>query len=318
MRFTFDPLPKGFVLSKPIAQDSYDEEVIYDLEKRGDLIITRKRDGWKLFVVTTKKGVGIYTAGLNPVDHRLDHIRDAIDSRKLPPHTLLVGEGIVDVVGNDDVGKVISAFQGTHGNASTIKLMVFGLLVTDGETFVKEPYWNVLRKIEKMVGKKNSQHDVFPVHTLEGVNFNEAKELVVERSWEGLVLYDRNFQYEFRLDGKEPKRPKGCYKWKPIMEDDFIVTDLILRPDGNVKEVVLAQIDPVTKERMYCGKLGSFTNAMRQQLATTTVPLVMQVQFDMRFPKTGKVRNQRFLRLRDDKPVHECIAPQSYPEKQVV
>jgi len=35
----FDPLPKGFVLSKPVGQEDYDEKVIFDLETRGDLII---------------------------------------------------------------------------------------------------------------------------------------------------------------------------------------------------------------------------------------------------------------------------------------
>ena len=42
--------------------------------------------------------------------------------------------------------------------------------------------------------------------------------------------------------------------------------------------------------------------------------LVVQAEFEARFPKTGKIRNARFVRVREDKPLADCRAPRSYAE----
>jgi ATP-dependent DNA ligase len=318
LRFT-GKLPQGFVLSKPITQDNYKEEDIEALEKQGRLIITRKRDGWKLFAATDKAGkVRLYTDGMNEVDERLDHIKEEVAAMGWPPCSLLVGEVLFDRDDNDDLGGVQSvmgastekalAFQKANGK---LRYMLFGILFFEGKRCE-----GLYSEYLDMMGRKGRY--VFAVEDLSygsRCTFEQAKALVRERGWEGLVLYDEEFVPEIRLDGKSPKRTKGCWKWKPIIEDDFIVREKIMRPDGKLlKELVLLQIDPSTGSEFYCGKLGTFSNAMRAELTAARLPLVVQAEFEARYPKTGKIRNARFVRIRADKKAQDCRAPKSYPE----
>ncbi len=313
-------LPKGFVLAKPIAQESYDESIVYGLESHRRLKITRKRDGWKMLAhFDSRNKIHLYTDGVNEIDSRFDHIKEELKSLKIPKNTLLVGEAIVDIDDNDDIGKVISIFHSNEEKSlflqkayGRIHFMLFaGISLSDSSKSV----WPFGLSASYYLHNpcKGLQY-VFIVPTL-SMTFDEAKKMVVEKGWEGLVLYDKDYQLTYRTDGKSPKRPEGCYKWKPILEDDFIVRLRLLRSGTDVlKEVVIRQIDPATGKEFICGKLGSFTNQMRQELAEVKLPFVVQARFDMRFPKSGKIRNARFLRVRDDKPVDQCMSPKSYPE----
>ncbi len=312
-----DGLPEGFVLAKPLDQKDFNESVVYKLEEESDLLITRKRDGWKLFAVINDNRVRIFTAGLNEVDARLGHLKKELESLRLPANTVLAGEGLIDIDSRDDITKVISIFQSSDTDKSLslqkkygpVKFMIFNIIFHGGMDLTHLPYADILALINSFFRKKLKY--VMPVLVL-NMKYDQAKELVRKKEWEGLVLYDKNYRISYRLDGKNPQRPKGCYKWKPILEDDFIVRQWIPAPDGHLKEVVLLQIDPATKEEFVCGKLGSFTKKMREFLKNeATYPLVMQIEFEMRF-KSGKIRNARFLRLRDDKTPSECIAPKNY------
>lgn len=320
MSFRFaGKLPKGFVISKPIAHENYDATLLRELDAAGQLIKTRKRDGWKLLTTIDTKGlVRIYTDGMNEVDSRLDHIKDEVRSLRFPHRSLLVGECISDIDNQDDIGRVGGLLHANTLRANKIqhhsgklKLMIFGAIFLNGE-YVTTPYIEVLPYLQDMV----SQDTTSSVLTVPVLNqsLSEAQKTVIQNQWEGLVLYEKNFCYTFRLDGKNPQRPKGCFKWKPIFEDDFIVREKIMRPNGNtVKEVVLLQIDPATRKEFECGKLGSFTREMREQLAgDDQYPFVVQAAFEMRYPKSGKIRNARFVRIRGDKKIKDCVAPKSY------
>lgn len=320
--FQLDPLPKDFVLAKPVQQDAYDESVIYELEAKGNLIITRKRDGWKLFAVKTNGKVKMYTDGMNEVDERLDHIKKEL-KRLMPDNSMVVGEGIVDINGNDDLGKISSIFQSntvkaleTQEETGMVKFMVFDFIIDNNQCLylLDIPYHRRLARINSLLIDRNAF--VLPPQIL-NMKYDEAKKLVLKKGWEGLVLYDRNFVSSFRLDGKNPARPKGCYKWKLIFEDDFIVREWLPseKDPKRLKEVVLLQIDPKTKKEFYCGKVGAFTNKMREELKKSKYPIVMQVAFEGRY-KSGKIRNARFMRVRSDKKVKDCVAPKSYNFKK--
>ena len=316
-------LPRGFVLAKPIGQEKYDESDVYSLEERGELIITRKRDGWKIFaVVGHDKKVRLFTDGLNEIDERLIHIRLELGSLGLPKGLVLVGEAIIDRSGADDIGKVISLFHSSVEKAiqfqkanGRAKFMVFGAILP-GHKENQIAHLGLLKIISTLLKCDSNYPSLRYVFIAQGLDtrFDSAKKLVVEQGWEGLVLYDTAYVLTYRLDGKEPKRPDGCYKWKPILEDDFIVREVILRPNGKAaKELVLSQIEPGTNVEFECGKLSSFTEEMRRELISTGVPFVVQARFDMRFPKSGKIRNARFMRIREDKKVRECVAPTNFP-----
>ncbi|OGN10444.1 MAG: hypothetical protein A3J46_04940 [Candidatus Yanofskybacteria bacterium RIFCSPHIGHO2_02_FULL_41_11] len=321
-----DRLPKGFVLAKPIAQEGYDEKEIYELERQGRLIITRKRDGWKMLaLVCSDRRVRIYTDGINQIDSRLDHIKKELRSFGFPPQTLFVGEAFVfDNNGNEDLGKTISFFHSKKENlhlcGGTIFFMVFGIIdLSKNPKSYNVDWFKPIDSLSRgcqfdplLAGTHRERTNYVFSMSFEKGTFDENKKRAIDEGWEGLVLYDKDYQLTYRTDGKAPARPKGCNKWKPIYEDDFIVREWIPRPDGTAKELVLLQIDPKTGKEFECGKLGSFNNTMRKSLSCERYPLVVQAKFEARYPKSGKIRNARFMRTRDDKPAEQCIAPKSY------
>ncbi len=317
MKLTNGKLPKGFVLAKPIAQSGYDEAVIYNLERNDCLIIQRKRDGYKVIAVISKGEVRFYTVGLNEIDGRLDHIKKELLELKLPSGTIIVGECLIDESGRDNYTDFVSFFKSNGYKTNlNVKFMVFDLVLYGNKDLSEKTYSEILEMIARIL-KKPSLKYVFQAPVLNMI-FDQAKELVRKNKWEGLVVRDKNFKNEYRLDGKPPKRPKGCYKWKPLLEDDFIAMRWRSDPDDpeRAKDIVLQQINPKTGEQFDCAKIGSFTRAIREQLLEAKFPFVMEVEFEERFEKSGKLRNARFLRIRNDKPVHECIAPKNYPEAE--
>jgi ATP-dependent DNA ligase len=327
-RFPFDPLPDGFVLGKPVDRHSYDEKEIYELEKRGDLIITRKRDGWKIYATIKGGTVRLYTAGGNEIDGRLDHVKKDLLACKIPSPALIAGEGVIDII-HDDIGKVGSIFNANLKRSlelqkeyGKIRFMPFGLIHWGGRSVISDPYEKNLSRLGSALCHfyelvRAGLTYITPIHILT-MSFDEAKKLVVEKGWEGLVLYDRNFANNFVLDGTSPDRPSGCYKWKPIFEDDFIARSWIPSPKNPsvVKDVVLFQKDPATGKEFLCGKFGTFSKKLKKELADDSkYPFVIQLEFDARYPKSGKIRGPRYVRIRTDKRVEDCISPKSYPVK---
>lgn len=327
LTLALDPLDKKFVLGKPIKQEDYDEKIIYELEKCKHLLITRKRDGWKLFVVKANGKFKIYTDGINDITDRLPHCVRELQTLSIPDHSLFACEGILDSKGKDNFSKVgsilnIKVSTGValqrQAEIGRVKLMFFETVVWDCTDLSKKglnlPYvfgrlWYLQRILRS--GDLIPEY-LMPAQVLR-MSYNRAKKEAVKRGWEGLVLYDTAFGFSFRLDGKDPERPKGCYKWKPIHEDDFIVRYWFGDDDKHpreVKKVLLSQIDSKTGKEFDCGKLGSFTEEMRKRLLNAKYPLVMQVRFEHRH-SNGKLRNARFMRLRSDKKVKDCVAPRN-------
>ncbi|MEK7653696.1 MAG: hypothetical protein AAB345_00235 [Patescibacteria group bacterium] len=350
-QYVFRPLSecKGFVLAKPIQQKAYKPEEVEKLEKEGHLLITRKRDGWKLFVEKVKGKFHIYTDGINEITDKLPHIVEEFKKLPIPNNTRFVGEGILetkrDGVLKDIRVKAAGIFtSGTQKALDTqqeighIKFCLFDVIFWKGEYLLKTEYHvrfyacNIAglkllyqtKRLAKNRGpinrkseRRRHEEEFRFVGDVEWVSatLEEAKKMVVEKKWEGLVLYSAQFESDFRLDGKAPQRIRGCYKWKPIQEDDFIVRSW--NPSETdpkrLKDVNISQLDPTTGKEFNCGKFGNFNKAMREQLQTATYPLVIQLEFESRYP-SGKLQSASFMDLRPDKKPEYCVASESFPD----
>lgn len=313
----FSPLDPGFVIAKPRQQDECDERKIYELEKRGDLIITRKRNGYKVFAIQHAKTITLYTDGIREI-RGLDHIKPDIARLHLFGNTMLVGEVVAATDAMSDYLKVASIVKSNVKRAAELQktlgrlqYMVFAPAFFGGAATLCHPFTEQLALMKHMFRGKKLRH-VVPMTVLE-MSFDAAKALTVKEGWEGLVLYTKHYASSYRLDGKDPHRPNGCWKWKPLREADFIVRNLIPDP-GNpkrIKEITLSQIHPATKQEIDCGKFGLFSEADRARLRTMKRPFVIQLQFEARFP-SGKLQSVRFMCFRDDKRPEDCIAPRNF------
>ncbi len=325
MRFSFDPLPKGFILAKPVSQENYTEEEIFRLEKDSRLVITRKRNGWKLFAVKAMGGWKLYTDGIRNVTF-LGHIARDLASRNVPDDTVLAGEAVVpDALSGDKLERIQSIFCSKDDQAlekqkriGMVHYRLFDIVFWGGKQVIGE--WRYASRHATLRTAFGCGLEVYcrdyvePVEVVHN-NFTLAKRLVKQKGWEGLVLYDAEFLSAFRLDGKSPQRIRGCYKWKPVHEDDFIVRHPIMDPSNKdrVKEVTLSQFNgTLDRNEFDCGKFGAFDNKTREWLRKARYPLVIQLEYDYRFD-SGKLQGARFVRFRHDKNIRDCRAPRKYP-----
>ena len=354
-QYEFRPLSEcpGFVLAKPIKQKEYDPEEIEKLEREERLLITRKRDGWKLFVEKVKGKFHIYTDGINEITDKLPHIVEELKKLPIPNRTRLVGEGILELqqgIYVKDIRTVAAQIfqRGTQAaldlqfEVGRIKFCLFDIIFWGGKYTLPIEYharfyagciaslkliYQTKRlaknhgPINRKSERRRHEEEFRFVDDVEWINLTleEAKKLVIEKKWEGLVLYDRNFRSDFRLDGEAPQRISGCYKWKPIQEDDFIVRSWNPADDepNRLKDVNLSQIDPATKEEFSCGKFGNFSKAMREQLRNASYPFVIQLEFESRYP-SGKLQSASFMDLRPDKKPEFCVASETFAKAKPV
>jgi len=323
----FNPLPRNFKLAKPIGQESYKPEALMELEATGHLIGTRKYDGHKLIAeVCEDRRVRLYRSGMDQVDNRLDYIRQEIADLGLPSCTVLVGELVVERDGPyssrvEDLGAVTTVLGGSPATAKAAlaqgplpAFRVFNML--EGPKLAARPYIETLPRLHRLLDRWAY---VQAVDEVVG-GFASMQEAAHDGDWEGLVLYDSAYRLTWRLGSTEP-RPKGCYKLKPVNEDDFIVFARHRRfnADGGLKDVLLLQWDPMERKLMECTRLGAFDAATRAVLAAPGWDLkVMQARYVRRYPKSGKLREPAFMRLRDDKDPDACIAPRTWPEAEFI
>lgn len=322
--FSLDPLDKNFVPAKP--KHSVEDRKVYELEQQGDLIITRKRDGYRHLVVVSSSRVRIYTRGIEDVTALYPHICEDFLRLGLPTGDFLFdGEMLVDNSGRDEFEMLTriakskpEAAIALQSEAGKAVYMIFDPIIWEGRITSDKPYRERLCMLKSLFGgHQNSSHvsSISPVPVL-SCSFNEARKQVLREGWEGLVLYDGTKPTAFRLDGRkdQPIRPDGCWKWKPHFEDDFIATRFTYGTGKNkdrMGKLYLAQIDPQTGEMVSCGEVGGgFSDAEREDFAHATYPLVVQVEYQRRFP-SGALRHPQFVRLRGDKAPEECIYPTS-------
>ena len=161
-------------------------------------------------------------------------------------------------------------------------------------------------------------------------------DLAIEKEWEGFVVTDgsaksgKNF---YSFNGK-PKRPKGCYKLKPIYEDDVVIYAGFRgtgdRIDG-AGSAFIKQLDPHTGKWFNCGRTGSGFNGetlpeLQLLLKKHNLPIVEKlpeikkmniqnsngfvcmIEYPERTVGANKFRFPIFKRFRDDKGVDECEA----------
>ena len=344
--YDFDgSLPDSFKASKPIEKGKYLETLIHDLAKENKLRITRKEDGWKVIVIRDANGqIRIFTDGLNEVeDFKIAHLKKelgGLSKKRFPNRSLILSE-IVANGETDDRGRIVSLMKATRDTTESLFatgpppcLRVFNVVFWNGILFDRA-YDEVHFVINRMtVGLKY----IRPVEIL-NCGFDRAKEIVKERGWEGLVLYDRDFRITFRIDGKTtPERPWGSWKWKPTEEGDFFAVGCRMRDKDPavIKDLIVCQIDPTNNRAFRCSHFGNLTKAERARFSTLPMritkknnaerwfnkPFVVYLEYDRRFRKSGKLENPQKgkdndeLLIREDKTPGECYAPQSYPEAE--
>ena len=341
VEFSLDPLDKKFVPPKP--QNSVEDERVLDVARAGRAVFTRKRDGHYVSAVVSNGKAKIYSRGeVADLTDRFLHIaRDLAELPLAKGGSLLCCELIKETDGRDDrdfVSRLARSspaaaveLQETHGMA---RLMVFNALVAGGSDISASPNDMRIRLVRRLFSRRRLDY-VFPVEVLQDT-FEQAQWRVRENGWEGLVIYDGTKPSGYRLDGNEerPLRPAGCWKWKPLKEDDFIAYRWAYGTQGarhehRMGKLYLAQMHTETGVRIPCGEVGiGFSDEERELFANDALyPCVVQVAYERRHKPKSIARgiaqcalcNPRYAHwLRGDKHPDACILPPDLADNPLI
>lgn len=319
--FSLNPLDKNFVVAKP--QTTVSDERICELEACGRLVATRKRDGYcGLATVTgTKRHVRLYTRGIADTSARFPHIIESIRDTAVPTNSLLHGEMFFRGQTGEDYLDIFSRFSKSNPARAILlqeelgraEFMVFAPIVANGRDVSVLPFGDRHAMAAEWLDRHPIDASLSPMRAIPS-SLENLKSLVHMKGWEGLVLYDKSAPSAYGLDGRteDPPRPDGCWKWKPIFEDDFIVRKFAWGTGKNADrmgKLFLSQIDPVTGLEVACGEVaGGFSREKKLAFSQMSYPCVIQVQFESR-TRSGACRVASFMRIRDDKELAGCVLP---------
>lgn len=322
LTFSLYPLDKNFVGPKPIEEAPL--STFYELEDKGELIIEWKRNGHCSYTTFggSKNGVNIYSSGINPLTEKLPFTVDALRAFNLPSGTMIAGELFVDVNGYDDLGTFGSIARSHPERAillqkdRPVQMAIFNIITCRGKSVIEYPYQDRLDMLRELFAKSTSPF----VHVVDALDmkFDTAREEVIKKRWEGLVLYSKKAGSMFHVNGakERPPRPIGCWKWKPYSEGDFVATGWVpsdsSRYKGLVRDLLIAQHDPITHKLVSWGKVGTGLNAAQKKEYTddSLYPMVFEVKFERR-TSNNRLISAHILRRRFDKEPHECYSPES-------
>lgn len=160
-----------------------------------------------------------------------------------------------------------------------------------------------------------------------GHAWNCAAAAAHENGWEGFVVVDPNGIYgdkAYNLRGKVDRPGAACGKLKPTFSDDFIAVWAPETGDGSygtgkyqgkVGSIQLYQLN-TEGTLLPISEVGNgFTEADLAALSDPTLyPMVLEVEYDSRTymsegADTNALRFPRFLSVRHDKSVAECVNP---------
>ncbi len=292
---------------------------LMDLVGSPDCMLQSKRDGHFANVTITghrKCPVTIHSRGkLLDWTEKFPSVVEEVRSMNAPGGTLVGVEMTVQVNGFDNATTFGSLSLSKPARSieeqkkySPVQVRIFNVVAYNNELVIGEPYRNRFEMIQKMTAKHSAN-----VNTIEVLNMPlaEAQAHIIESELEGLVAYDLRAGSKILLevDGKTP-RPLGCWKWKPLMEDDFVATGW--NPSGEnpnlVKDLNIAQYNP-SGQIVGWGVVGTgLSDELKRELAKARYPFVIQAGFEDRTPNNRLIFG-RFIRIRDDKMPQECIFP---------
>lgn len=282
-------------------------------------LIQRKYDGQRLYVfVDAERTTHLISRGGHNMTAHLPLLAAQIRGWNLPAKTLLDGEFIVSMQGIDNFLATGSILRSLPERAATmerlhsVRYVVFDVLFYNGHVVWQRTYRDRWWLLEKLVHQGHSRGvvsvslpEVIPAQS-PLTSWNALKALVTTNRWEGLIFWQLHWPTVVRFDG-HPARA-NCYRWKPVLDDDFIVTGYTPgqgKHTGRMGALVLAQY--VGTQLVDMGTVGTgFDDQTRVEACQWTYPLVARVEFGERTPN-GKLRFPRFLGLRPDKPPEECV-----------
>lgn len=347
--FKFDEyLPKNFCSYKPNPQNDIPKGWHEKIYAAGLARYTRKYNGLCHIFVHHTWGWEAYSRRMDVMTDKFPlHISKLEEYNDFGVGTILVGEMICKRGSSDDLKSMSRIGQSDPEEARRIikvgevpepTFVLFDILFYNYKDLSDHTYDDraiIWKKAEIPVLASNEDHIITSVDYC-NVNPENWESIAKENDWEGFVIVDGSSKpkdYFYTFSGK-PKRPKGCYKLKPVYEEDVVVYAGLEgggKRLGQVGSIFVKQIHPETGKWFNCGKVGSGfkdddqalfedlfkkhnlpifskTKDAEQADLSDGSGFVVEVKYTERQEGTNKFQFPVFVRVRYDKAIEECEA----------
>lgn len=279
------------------------------------LWVEKKFDGW-LCQVIISGDIKLYSRRGQDITEKFPQVVDALKQSDIPPGAHLVGELVwwtpdneqdvsrIQSIAKSNVETALEKYNEFEGHA---KLTILSALTINDKDVTKTPYKDVKTQLKTII--KPSKHlDLVESHPFD--EWEQVMDEAIKENGEGIVFKNIESGYVFKPEGQTEPKPKGYwYKYKGGAgkhgTDDFVVYDYERTGAGSL----LLSFGQFFKGELYqVGKIDSFGRDEEEEIldAAKHMPFVIEVGFQEK-TKSGKLRHQRFVRLRPDKDPKNCV-----------
>jgi ATP-dependent DNA ligase len=347
------PPPKNFCGYKP--QTDIKPEALAKIHKTGKARYTRKYDGMRHSAVHHPTGWEIYTRRMDLASERFPKHIEELSKTDFGVGTLIEGEFVCYDKNDKDKEnfKAISSVCRSlpeetrkiiaDGLVPEPAFIVFDIMFLNGESLQDKSYDDRAKLIKDRFAPAVRREALLASVDYHDVTPDTWMKIALERDWEGFVFTDGSAvpgNKFFSFDG-DAKRPKGHHKLKPVYEDDVVIFAAEVGTGkrlDTIGSLCVKQRHPETGKWFYCGKIGSGLSdqhikdlevefkehnikifSSEKEVEKLDIEnddgLVCMIEYSGRQPKTSKFRFGVFMRRRDDKAAHECVAQRLGPEE---
>jgi ATP-dependent DNA ligase len=314
----------GTLVEGPVAlQRLVEVDDIEDVTRRIDpenLAVERKFDGW----LSQTAGGRIFSRRGKELTLNFAPIFKAVKKFKgehLIGELVFWGPGgkmdqpvVTSVAGTADPGSAAKKLLMLEKAGGFFQIVIFDLIAHEGKDISQMAFGDRREILEDLVDTTD-EHDeritLSPVFQFR--NWKRVFKDALAEGGEGVVFKNMEAPYFWRPLGDREPQPQGVqYKLKAVRSDDFVVFDSRLTE----KKSLLVRFGQFHRgELIEIGEVDNFSAKIAKEvlLRLERGPFVMEIAFQERFRKPpGKLRNPRFMRFRDDKPIESAVLPAKF------
>jgi len=285
-----------------------DPEEVLKKHKPEELIVQQKYDGWNVQAIKSD-GIKLFTRKGKSFENNVPELVKELDS-KMSDGDIWLGELVYIRDGLQSISDIQTIAGSSaekalkHTGGKTI-FYVFDLLWANGKDITKTSMIDRYNKLKSKVGKGTAHIQL--VKNYSWSELDKAVEDSIKDGGEGATIKPKQSHYKCGKMGSTEKMG-DWYKHKPGAKETDVVLNSYTKSE---KKLVFPMHKYKNKKLIEVGKISGMSKneeTKLKEIIDAGKSVVVQVSYQKKEPKSGKLRHAGWIRMRPDKPAKEVKA----------